>query len=173
MKKMLLTVTHLRLEEDTQPTPVFLPGKSHGQRSLVGSSPQGYRVRYDWSDWSCMHAQLGLLLFLVTVRSVRTGLLIYVNRVNHLTNVNWFNQYLLMAVLCQALSRAVTLPMHSKLNLSSCFPIFPTQILFLLHILLYLILFLKVVLSLQLLVGGAVIKQWKTAIRLRTVTILG
>ena len=78
-----------------------------------------------------------------------------------------------MAVLCQALSRAVTLPMHSKLNLSLCFPIFPTQILFLLHILLYLILFLKVVLSLQLLVGGAAIEQWKTAIRLRTVTILG
>ena len=24
-----------------QPTPVFLPGKSHGQRSLMGDSPQG------------------------------------------------------------------------------------------------------------------------------------
>ena len=24
-----------------QPTPVYLPGKSHGQRSLVGYSPQG------------------------------------------------------------------------------------------------------------------------------------
>ena len=24
-----------------QPTPVFLPGKSHGQRSLIGYSPQG------------------------------------------------------------------------------------------------------------------------------------
>ena len=31
-----------------QPTPVFLPGKSHGQRSLVGYSPWGCsRVRYD------------------------------------------------------------------------------------------------------------------------------
>ena len=26
-----------------QPTPVFLPGESHGQRSLVGYSPQGRR----------------------------------------------------------------------------------------------------------------------------------
>jgi len=26
-----------------QPTPVFLPGKSHGQRSLVGCSPWGYK----------------------------------------------------------------------------------------------------------------------------------
>ena len=25
-----------------QPTPVFLPGKVHGQRSLVGCSPWGY-----------------------------------------------------------------------------------------------------------------------------------
>ena len=28
-----------------QPTPVFLPGESHGQRSLAGSSPQGHKVR--------------------------------------------------------------------------------------------------------------------------------
>ena len=27
-----------------QPTPEFLPGKSHGQRSLVGYTPQGHRV---------------------------------------------------------------------------------------------------------------------------------
>ena len=26
-----------------QPTPVFLPGKSHGQRSLVGCSPRGHK----------------------------------------------------------------------------------------------------------------------------------
>ena len=27
------------LEEEMQPTPVFWPGKSHGQRSLAGYSP--------------------------------------------------------------------------------------------------------------------------------------
>ena len=33
-----------------QPTPVFLPGKSHGQRSLMGYSPGGHwRVRHDWA----------------------------------------------------------------------------------------------------------------------------
>ena len=26
-----------------QPTPVFLPGESHGQRSLVGFSPRGHK----------------------------------------------------------------------------------------------------------------------------------
>ena len=30
-----------------QPTPVFLPGKSHGQRSLEGYSPWGRRVRHN------------------------------------------------------------------------------------------------------------------------------
>ena len=34
------------LEEERQPTPVFLSGKSHGQRSLVGYSPWG---RKEWN----------------------------------------------------------------------------------------------------------------------------
>ena len=29
------------LEKEWQPTPVFLPGKSHGRRNLVGYSPGG------------------------------------------------------------------------------------------------------------------------------------
>ena len=29
------------LEKETAPTPVFLPGESHGQRSLAGYSPRG------------------------------------------------------------------------------------------------------------------------------------
>ena len=33
-----------------QPTPVFLPAESHGQRNLAGYSPWGSRVRHDWSD---------------------------------------------------------------------------------------------------------------------------
>ena len=32
-----------------QPAPVFLPGESHGQRSRTGYSPQGHRVKHDWS----------------------------------------------------------------------------------------------------------------------------
>ena len=31
------------LEEGMQPTPVFLPGDSHGQRSLEGYSPWGHK----------------------------------------------------------------------------------------------------------------------------------
>ena len=33
-----------------QPTPVFLPGESQGQRSLVGCRQWGHRVGHDWSD---------------------------------------------------------------------------------------------------------------------------
>ena len=32
-----------------QPTPVFLPEKSHGQRSLTGYSPNSHRVGHDWA----------------------------------------------------------------------------------------------------------------------------
>ena len=35
------------LEEAWQPTPVFLPGESHGQRGLVDCSPWGRRVGHD------------------------------------------------------------------------------------------------------------------------------
>ena len=40
------------------PTPVFLPGESHGQRNLVGCSPLGYkRVGHNWES--------NILLFLM------------------------------------------------------------------------------------------------------------
>ena len=32
-----------RLEKERKPTPVLLPGKSHGRRSVVGYSPWGCR----------------------------------------------------------------------------------------------------------------------------------
>ena len=39
-----------------QPTPVFLPGESHGQRSLEGWRAQ--RVGHDWSDLAHMHIRI-------------------------------------------------------------------------------------------------------------------
>ena len=35
------------LEKEMQSSPVFLPGECHGQRTLVGYSPWGHRVRHD------------------------------------------------------------------------------------------------------------------------------
>ena len=40
-----------------QPTPVFLPGESHGQRSLVGYNPQGHKE----SDTAERHHLLSLV----------------------------------------------------------------------------------------------------------------
>ena len=36
-----------------QPIPVFLPGKSHGQRSLMGCRPRGHKVGHDWATKPC------------------------------------------------------------------------------------------------------------------------
>ena len=44
----LFTFVHCRRK--WQPTPVFLPGESQGQGSLVGCHPGGRRVGHDWSD---------------------------------------------------------------------------------------------------------------------------
>ena len=56
------------LERGWEPTPVFLPGESHGWRSLAGYSPWGHRVRHNWATdtlcisiyvdkcvWTCMY----------------------------------------------------------------------------------------------------------------------
>ena len=42
--------TFMHWRRKWQSTPVFLPGESHGRRSLVGCSPWGRRVGHDWSD---------------------------------------------------------------------------------------------------------------------------
>ena len=49
------------LEKEMQPTPVFLPGKFHGQRSLVGYSPWGHKESYtterlDFTYWERLKA---------------------------------------------------------------------------------------------------------------------
>ena len=44
-----------------QPTSVFLPGESHGQRSLACYSPWSRRVGHDWSDWACMQTKFILI----------------------------------------------------------------------------------------------------------------
>ena len=46
------------LKKEMAPTPIFLPGKSHGQRSQAGYSPWGRRVGHDWAS---EHAQISLL----------------------------------------------------------------------------------------------------------------
>ena len=51
-----------------QPTPVFLPGESHGQRSFVGYSP---RVAKSWTQLSDFTSWQDFKLGTDTVRSAR------------------------------------------------------------------------------------------------------
>ena len=46
------------------PTPTFLPGKSHGQRSLAGYSLRGLRVGHDWAHTHTPH-RLGITFHLI------------------------------------------------------------------------------------------------------------
>ena len=46
-----------------QPTPVFLPGESHGWRSLVGYSPRGCKD----SDWATFSFMLGIFFHFAIV----------------------------------------------------------------------------------------------------------
>ena len=49
------------LQREWQLTPVFLPGESHGQRSLVGYSPRGHKSRTRLSDYTHLHLEIGIL----------------------------------------------------------------------------------------------------------------
>ena len=54
----LLTVSrHIPRRRQWHPTPVLLPGKSHGQRSLVGCSPWGH-WELDTTEWLHFHFSL-------------------------------------------------------------------------------------------------------------------
>ena len=44
-----------------KPTPVFLPGESHGQRSLVGYSSWGHKVRHDWKTNTAQYPLTSLM----------------------------------------------------------------------------------------------------------------
>ena len=48
------------MEEGTA-TPVLLPGRSHGQRSLVGYSAWGLRVRHDLENERTEHSSFTVL----------------------------------------------------------------------------------------------------------------
>ena len=55
----LMTVIGFIRRRQWQPTPVLLPGKSHGWRSLVGCHL--HRVRHDWSNLAAAAAAIGFI----------------------------------------------------------------------------------------------------------------
>ena len=61
-----------------QPTPVFLPGKSHGWRTLVGYSPWG-RKELDKTEQLHFHFQLYSLIIYTLSKNVEGDLHIHLN----------------------------------------------------------------------------------------------
>ena len=49
-----------------QPTPVFLPGKSHGQKRLAGYSPWSHKV-LDTTEWLSIHSHTFILIYYVCI----------------------------------------------------------------------------------------------------------
>ena len=54
-----------------QPTPVFWPGESHGQKSLVGSSPWGHPESDATERLSTAHSILSIYLPLILILFVQ------------------------------------------------------------------------------------------------------
>ena len=58
-------------------TPVFLPGKSHGQRSLVGYSPRGHKEldtveQLSTHSWACAHTHTRTHTYIHTYTHIHT-----------------------------------------------------------------------------------------------------
>ena len=59
VKEFMFLFLELTWRRKWQPTPGFLPGESHGQRSLVGYSAWVRRVGYDWETSLSLFSLLG------------------------------------------------------------------------------------------------------------------
>ena len=60
LQQMLKENKKAKSRESCHPTPVLLPGKSHGQRSLVGCSPWGHEES-DMTEWLHFHFSLSCI----------------------------------------------------------------------------------------------------------------
>ena len=78
-----------------QPTPVLLPGKSHGQRSLVGYSPWG-RKESDTTEWLHFHFNINdvTALFLKEKKNHREIVPKYEKSINYEDKYRMFCLYL-------------------------------------------------------------------------------
>ena len=84
------------LEEEMQPTPVFVPGKSHGQRSLVGYSSKSHK-ELDMAEHGCEYLKWApeltcpLILFSFPVGGVEMER-VHLHRMNGEEEPSWGNE---------------------------------------------------------------------------------
>ena len=78
----LARITQKMWRSKWQPIPVFLPGKSHGQRSLVGYSPWSRkRVGHDWAT-NHHHRKLGCPWCMISGSTMLISLLLAMPTLN-------------------------------------------------------------------------------------------
>ena len=94
------------LEEEMQPTPVFLPGKSHGQRSLVGYSPWGHTWLSDYniSVWSLPYLLI-ILHSLYQNRNLATWSILFDRTLIHQLGKNIIIIYFVLFMLSEIVPR--------------------------------------------------------------------
>ena len=96
-------VGKIPMKKAWQPTPVFLPGKFHGQRSLVGYSPWDHKGS-DMTEWlTYTHIPS---LFPTSISAV-VSLIHSINRFIQIRQHTFTAHLLLSCAPCQALGRAV------------------------------------------------------------------
>ena len=88
-----------------QPTPVFLPGKSHGRRSLVGYGPWGSK-ELDTDEQQCAFIHCPLFLTFFPNSSMPSLLRIFIEWINAFSNV-FMMEYSVSRILLIKTSRVV------------------------------------------------------------------
>ena len=97
MKQLYATISPPFWRRKWQPTPVSLPGESHGQRNLAGCSPRGHRVRHDWvTEHACMHHLLKNFFYFYTIFN---GYFPYCFTIQFFQNIRCVVQYILEPIL--------------------------------------------------------------------------
>ena len=92
-----------------QPTPIFLPGKSQGQRSLAGYSPWGHK-ELETIEYSCIIFQI--LFPYKPLQSIEKSLLYYIVGTYQLSIL-----YIVVCI-CQLEFPSLSLPLYSLVIIS-------------------------------------------------------
>jgi len=118
MKQLYATISPPFWRRKCQPTPVSLPGESHGQRNLAGCSPRGHRVRHNWvTEHACMHH---LFKNFFNFYTIFNGYFPYCFTIQFFQNIRCVVQYIFEPILyprvCTSHSSTPILPLPASGN---------------------------------------------------------
>ena len=117
----------------TIPTPMFLPGKSHGQRRLVGYSPCSHKES-DTTKWLTSSRSIKFILFRLICISIKTYVLIQksledfkmesskILEGHHIrpSSVNYSSSELIKKLICETIFRSLHEKTFLRFHIHSC-----------------------------------------------------